>query len=146
MSTLHDTGTLTTSGQQTASPFYGRLVEAIRATSVDGVVADHTMAALPEIPETDLTKLGRLVADAVPGRFSLTGALDRRLLLAERAATLGGWVVADLSGLPHSTREWPMWVSGQVELAEPDRWLAVAALSQDAVDRLDRTYLILTCG
>jgi hypothetical protein len=111
---------------------HGRVVEAIRATAVDGVVADHTMAALPEIPETDLIRLGRLVADAVPGRFSLTGALDRRLLFAERAATSGGWVVADLSGWPHRTREWPVWTSGQVEFAEPDRWLSVAAPSQDA--------------
>ncbi|TCO43806.1 B12-binding domain-containing radical SAM protein [Actinocrispum wychmicini] len=144
MRTLHDTSTLTTSGWQTASPFYSRLVEAIRATTAAGIVADHTMAALPEIPETDLPKLGRLVADAVPGKFSLTGALDRRLLFAERTAALGGWVVADLSGQPHSTREWPKWASDQVELAEPDRWLSVAALTRDAVDRLARPMVLLT--
>ncbi|MGH3796135.1 MAG: radical SAM protein [Pseudonocardiaceae bacterium] len=144
MHTLHDTSTSTTSGWQTTSPFHGRLVKAIRATLVDGVVADHTMAALPEIPETDLAKLGRLVADAVPGRFSLTGGLDRRLLFAERPAALGGWVVADLSGQPHNTRDWPRWVSGRVDLTEPDRWLSVAELSVDAADRLARPRVLLT--
>lgn len=148
MHTLHGTNTLTTLSWQTGSSFSDRLVEALRATVadgvVDGVVADHVMAALPEIPETDLTTLGRIVADAVPGRFSLTGALDRRLLFAERAAALGGWVVADLSGQPHRTREWPRWVSGRVALAEPDSWLSAAVLSLDAVDRLARPRVLLT--
>src|SRR3954465_6396212 len=112
MRTLHGISTSTTTGWRATSPVVGRLAEAIRATSADGVVADHTIAALPEVPETDLTRLGRLVAEAVPGRFSLTGGLDRRLLLAERAAALGGWVVADLSGQPHRTREWPAWTAG----------------------------------
>jgi hypothetical protein len=144
MHALHSTSTLTTSGWQTTSPVHGRLVEAVRATSLDGVVADHTMAALPGIAETDLIKLGRLVADAVPGRFSLTGGLDRRLLLAERPAALGGWVVADLSGQRHNSREWPKWVSGRVNVAEPDRWLSVAELSEDAADRLARPQVLLT--
>ncbi|MGQ0775279.1 MAG: B12-binding domain-containing radical SAM protein [Pseudonocardiales bacterium] len=144
MRALHDISTSTNSGWSATSPFYGQLVEAIRATSVDGVVADHILAALPEVPETDLTRLGKLVADAVPGRFSLTGGLDRRLLFAERSAALGGWVVADLSGQPHCSREWPGWTAGRVNLAEPDRWLSVAELSGDAADRLARPKVLLT--
>jgi hypothetical protein len=144
MHELHDTSTSTISGSVTTSPFCRRLVEAIRATSVGGVVADHTIAALPEIPETDLTKLGRLAADALPARFSLTGGLDRRLLFAERPVTLGGWIVADLSGQSHSTREWPTWVFGRLNLAEPDRWLSVAELSDDVADRLARPRVLLT--
>lgn len=144
MRTLHGIGTSTNSGWRATSPFHGRLVEALRATSVDGVVADHVLAALPEVPETDLTGLGRLVADVVPGRFTLTGGLDRRLLFAERSDTLGGWVVADLSGNPHSTRTWPGWTAGRVHLAEPDRWLSVAELTGDAADRLARPRVLLT--
>lgn len=144
MHALHGTGTSTTSGRQATSRFHDRLIEAIRATALDGVVAGHTMAALSEIAETDLTKLGRLVAEAAPGRFSLTGALDRRLLFAERPGALGGWVVADLSGQPHDTREWPGWVSGRVDVAEPDRWLSVADLSENAADRLARPRVLLT--
>lgn len=71
------------------------------------------MNALAGVAETDLTILGRYVAHAVPGRFSLTGGLDRRLLFAERPTTWGGWVVADLSGQPHTTRKWPELVSGR---------------------------------
>jgi hypothetical protein len=144
MHALHDTSTSTISGWVTISPFCRRLVEAIRATSVGGVVADHIIAALPEIHEADLTKLGRLVADALPGRFSLTGGLDRRLLFAERPTALGGWIVADLSGQPHSTREWPTWGFGQLNLAEPDQWLSVAELSDDVADRLARPRILLT--
>ncbi len=131
------------SGEPT-SPFHGRLVDAIRASSLDGIVEDTTMTELAGVAETDLTTLGRYVADAVPGRFSLTGGLDRRLLFAERPTTLGGWVVADLSGQPHATRKWPDWVSGRVDIAEPHGWLSVAELSGDAADRLARPRVLLT--
>lgn len=126
------------------SLFQGRLVEAIHASSLDGVVADATVTALAGVTETDLTTLDRYVADAVPGRFSLTGGLDRRLLLAERPAALGGWVVADLSGRAHATRVWPDWVSGRVDIAEPHGWLSLAELSNDAADRLARPRVLLT--
>lgn len=143
MFALHDASTSTTLGRETISPFHGRLVEAIRATSLDGIVTESTMTALSGVAETDLATLGRSVADAVPGRFSLTGGLDRRLLFAERPE-LGGWVMADLSGQPHNTRAWPEWVAGRVVLAEPDRWLSVADLSGDAADRLARPRVLLT--
>ncbi|MGH4014030.1 MAG: cobalamin B12-binding domain-containing protein [Pseudonocardiaceae bacterium] len=144
MYALRDASTESTTGWQTISPFHARLVEAIRATSLDGVVADSTVAALASVAETDLTALAGHVGDAVPGRFSLTGGLDRRLLFAEQPATVGRWVVTDLSGQPHDTRVWPDWVSGRVSIAEPDRWLSVAELTDDAADRLARPRVLLT--
>jgi hypothetical protein len=53
-------------------------------------------------------------------------------------------VAADLSGQPHSTRAWPGWVSGRVTIAEPDRWLSGADLTEDAADRLVRPRILLT--
>lgn len=144
MHALRDAGIESTAGWETTSPFHGRLVEAIRATSLGGVVADSTVTALAGVAETDLIMLAKLVADAVPGRFSLTGGLDRRLLFAERPATVGGWVVADLSGQPHETRAWPGWVSGRVSVVEPGHWLSVAELTEDAADRLARPRVLLT--
>ncbi|MGH3799519.1 MAG: B12-binding domain-containing radical SAM protein [Pseudonocardiaceae bacterium] len=144
MYALRDASTESTVGWETASSFHGRLVEAIRATSLDGVVADSMVTALASVAVTDLTTLAGHVADAVPGRFSLTGSLDRRLLFAERPATAGGWVVADLSGQPHETRAWPEWVSCRVSIVKPDRWLSVGELTEDAADRLARPRVLLT--
>ncbi|MDQ2881603.1 MAG: radical SAM protein [Actinomycetota bacterium] len=144
MHALRDASTESTPGWDRTSPFHGRLIAAIRATSLEGVVAASTVTALASVAETDLTTLAGHVADAVAGRFSLTGALDRRLLFAERPAPVGGWVVADLSGQSHDTRVWPEWVSGRVSIAEPDRWLSVAELTEDAADRLTRPRVLLT--
>ncbi|MFB9686090.1 hypothetical protein [Amycolatopsis plumensis] len=144
MGMLHDIRTTTALGRGHDSPFYGRLIEAMRASTADGNLPDHIVAALPEIPETDLSRLGKLVAEAVPGRFSLTGGLDRRVLFAERPVALGGWVVADLSGQPHCTREWPSWTAGRVTVAEPERWLSTADLAGDAPERLARPRILLT--
>jgi hypothetical protein len=135
MNALQDTSIEAVRSREPASPFHTRLMEAIRATTLDGVIADGMVAAMASVAETDLTSLGRHVAEAVPGRFSLTGALDRRLLFAERPPTVGGWVVADLSGQAHATRKWPDWVSGRVDIAEPNGWLSVAEFSGDATDR-----------
>jgi hypothetical protein len=144
MYALQDARTEAARSGEPVSPFHGRLVEAIRATSLDGVIEDGTVTALAGVVETDLTSLDGYVADAVPGRFSLTGGLARRLLFAERPTTLGGWVVADLSGQAHATRVWPDWVSGRVDIAEPQGWLSVAELSGDAADRLARPRVLLT--
>lgn len=144
MYALQDTGTEAARSGEPTSPFHSRLVEAIRATSLDGIIADATVTALVGVAETDLTTLGRYVARAVPGRFSLTGGLDRRLLFAERATALGGWVVADLSGQAHATRAWPDWASGRMDIAEPHGWLSVAELPGDAADRLARPRMLLT--
>jgi hypothetical protein len=144
MYALRETSVASTAGWERSSPFHGRLVEAIRATWLNGVIADSTVTALADVAETDLITLARRVADVVPGRFSLTGALNRRLLFAERPTIVGGWVVADLSGQPHQTRAWPEWVSTRVRITEPDHWLSLAELSEDAAERLARPRVLLT--
>jgi hypothetical protein len=143
MSALQDTCAAMAAGGEPISPFHGRLIEAIRAAGHGAVVENGMLAALTEVPETDLTTLDKCVADVVPERFSLTSGLDRRLLFAERPAGMGGWVVADLSGQPHRTRTWPGWVSDRVTIAEPNQWLSVAAMSGDAADRLARPRILL---
>ncbi|MGH3702427.1 MAG: cobalamin-dependent protein [Pseudonocardiaceae bacterium] len=144
MYALRDVSTESTTGSETTSPFHGRLIKAVRAASLGGIVADRTVTALASVPETDLATLAEQVAQAVPGRFSITGGLDHRVLFAERPATVGGWAVADLSGQAHSTRAWPDWVSGRVSIAEPGRWLSVAELSDEAADRLACPRVLLT--
>lgn len=144
MYALRDVPAESASGREASSPFHRRLIEAVRAASPNGVVADAAVTALASVAETDVTTLAERVARVVPGRFSVTGGLDRRLLFAERPATVGGWVVADLSGQAHSTRVWPEWVSGRVRIAEPDRWLSAAELTDDAADRLARPRVLLT--
>jgi hypothetical protein len=119
-----------------------QLVLALGALSPGGVVPAEVVDALAQIPETDLAAVSSVVAEVVPGLFRLTGPLDRRILFAERA--VGGWLVADLSGQPHATRQWPHWTSGRVTLTDPDRWLCTAELSGEAVDRLARPTVLLT--
>lgn len=125
------------------SSFHDRLVDAIRATTSTGWVDDDAVSALNATPETDLDTLSRLVATLVPGRFSLTGTLDRRLLFAERSAEFSDWVVADLSGQPHETRAWPAWTTGRVNIADPESWFSTATLSDDAAHRLERPRVLL---
>lgn len=125
------------------SPFHGRLIEAIQAVRLDAGIPQSTATALSSAPETDLPALAEHVAKLVPGRFSLTGGLDRRVLFAERAAHVGGWVMADLSGQAHCTRTWPAWVSGRVTISEPDRWLSIAELTEEAASRLARPRVLL---
>lgn len=144
MYALHEASIESAAGWARISPFHGRLVEAIRASSWEGVVADSMVIALASVAETDLITLAELVAQTVPGRFSLTGTLDRRLLFAERPTPVGGWVVADLSGQAHQTRAWPEWVSGQLNIAEPDHWSSLAELTEDAAERLVRPRVLLT--
>ncbi len=143
MYALRDPSTESTAGWETIKPFHSRLVEAILAATLDGIVADTTLTALANVPETDLTTLAEHTAAAVPGRFSITGGLERRVLFAERPPTAGGWVVADLSGQAHNTRVWPEWVSGRVSIAEPERWLSTAELTAETADRLARPRILL---
>lgn len=101
-------------------------------------------ARLTSIPETDPNALAAVLAEALPGRISLTGTLDRRLLFAEHAAPVGGWTVADLSGQPHETRVWPAWTQDRIHLDAPGIWLSDAALTEDAAHRLAGPRVLLT--
>lgn len=75
------------------------------------------------------------------GQIHVTGTLDRRLVFFERLD--GRWVVADLSGQPHTARAWPAWAEEQVLLDTPAEWLTLADLSPAAVERLSRPRMLL---
>lgn len=141
MTALRDTPATVPSDGRMPS-IHRRLVEAIRAVAPHGIVPIEVECALTEIPETDVAALSSIIAEVVPARFSLTGALDRRVLFAERPAN--DWVVADLSGQPHATRQWPAWVTGRITITHPNRWLSTAELSYDAAERLARPKVLLT--
>jgi hypothetical protein len=99
---------------------------------------------LREAPETDPNGLAAVLATALPGRFSLTGTLDRRILFAERGHRLAGWTIADLSGHPHHTRAWPPWTHSRIVIEEPTAWLSKGQVNGDAVYRLLRPRVLLT--
>ncbi|MFE2910771.1 hypothetical protein ACFXI0_09900 [Kitasatospora indigofera] len=75
------------------------------------------------------------------GRVRVTGTLDRRLVLIERPE--GRWAVADLSGQAHDSRHWPDWLTGHIDLDDPQSWLSLADLDEYAVERLSRPRLLL---
>ncbi|GLX06632.1 hypothetical protein Misp03_35590 [Microbispora sp. NBRC 16548] len=71
----------------------------------------------------------------------VAGTLERRLLAA--TTTGGQWLLADLSGQPHDTRNWPTWAQKGVRLHQPSDWLTTADLSPEAVTRLTRPRILL---
>ncbi|WP_233226308.1 B12-binding domain-containing radical SAM protein [Amycolatopsis sp. CA-126428] len=83
---------------------------------------------------TDYLPAGRVVV--------VTGTLDRRLVLIENEAG-GSWTVADLSGQPHSSRVWPQWATGHIDVAAPDSWLSSAAITAEGKHRLMRPRVLL---
>lgn len=98
--------------------------------------ADRTVLAPLLISPNDLRSwLETHLADEA-GRVTVTGTLDRRLLLLERPD--GGWVAADLSGSEHASRHWPRWTKEHVRLGTADSWLSHAELTENAVYRLAR--------
>ncbi|WP_083960013.1 radical SAM protein [Streptoalloteichus hindustanus] len=71
----------------------------------------------------------------------VSGTLDRRLVFVENPS--GVWTVADLSGKPHSTRQWPAWTREHLELHTPESWLSTARLSEEGRRRLLRPRVLL---
>jgi hypothetical protein len=119
-----------------------RLLRALAAATGRQLTGDDTRR-LCEVPETDLRGLARTLVDCVPGRFSVTGSLERRILFAERPAGDGEWTAADLSGQPHATRAWPHWTHGRITIHDPSGWLSSATLTPDAPRRLGRPRILL---
>jgi len=72
----------------------------------------------------------------------VTGTLDRRLVLIEHEAG-GAWTAADLSGLPHHSRAWPVWTRGHLVISEPGSWLSRAQITLEGRRRLLRPRLLL---
>ncbi|GAA4994342.1 hypothetical protein GCM10023205_78880 [Yinghuangia aomiensis] len=138
-------------------------IEAVRAATWAGDV-HQVVTDAPDAVAIDPALLTRWVA-AVLGKHAarvlVAGTADRRLLLVERAGRRGchldglprqdravrqavwSWVVADLSGRPHSSRDWPAWADGHVELEQPDGWLSLARVDDVAVHRLSRPRVLL---
>ncbi|MFJ8582780.1 B12-binding domain-containing radical SAM protein [Micromonospora sp. NPDC093277] len=93
-------------------------------------------------PEAMKHELARVLGDRV-GRLVITGTMDRRLIIAEDKA-IDRWHLADLSGAPHSSREWPAWTAGRIEIDNPERSLSLARVTPDGVRRLTRPRMLLT--
>lgn len=122
---------------------HGRLVAGIEHAAghrLDTAAIEH----LCSVPETDPNKLAAALRGVLPARFAVTGTLDRRLLIAERAEVMAGWTVVDLSGQAHRTRRWPDWSHGRIRLAAPGAWLSAGELTEEAVHRLLRPRMLLT--
>ncbi|GAA2720274.1 hypothetical protein GCM10010315_40240 [Streptomyces luteosporeus] len=79
--------------------------------------------------------------DTRGGQIHVAGTLDRRLVLIQRPDH--SWIIADLSGLAHSTRSWPAWTDGHVSIDTPGTWLSTAALDDYAELRLSRPRVLL---
>jgi hypothetical protein len=119
-----------------------RLVRAVAATT--GIQASCEDAhRLHGVPETNLRGLTKALGGCLPGRFSLTGPLERRVLFAERPAGNGEWTVADLSGQPHATGAWPHWIRERIAIDHPEGWLSAATLTPDVPRRLDHPRILL---
>nr|WSX75834.1 radical SAM protein [Streptomyces sp. NBC_00899] len=89
----------------------------------------------------DVPRLQALLGQASGDKVIVSGTLERRLLLLQ--APGGGWVAADLSGLPHAARAWPRWVEDHLRLERPDSWLSWAELDDEAVRRLSRPAVLV---
>ncbi|TDD68415.1 radical SAM protein [Actinomadura darangshiensis] len=109
-----------------------------------GIPVDAATATrLGAIPETDPNAVAAALTGVLPGRFAVTGTLDRRLLFAERASQASGWTIADLSGQEHLTRSWPQWAQDRIQIATPQTWLSAGEVSEEAAQRLLRPRVLL---
>lgn len=85
--------------------------------------------------------IGRALEDAAGRRVIVTGTFERRLVFADSPGA--GWLAADLSGEPHSSRDWPEWAGNLIRIADPGSWLSSAVLPAEALARLTRPRLLL---
>jgi Radical SAM superfamily len=115
-----------------------------------GALAYATDAAPPSgdplrsvLPTEPLT-MQNAVADLLGADWTVvvTGSLDRRLVLLRHRQD-DEWTVADLSGQPHASRDWPAWTTDHIQLAEPDNWLSTARVTAEGERRLLRPRVLL---
>lgn len=115
-----------------------RLAEAVRyAADTDLGQVDNAVFLEPQ----RLRRYRETALAGKTGRVRVAGTLDRRLVGIERPD--GRWTLADLSGMPHRTRDWPGWASGRIEVHDADSWLSAARLDEKAVHRLSRPVVLL---
>jgi hypothetical protein len=119
-----------------------RLLRAVAATT-GAEPSGEDARRLHRVPEANLRGLTVALGGCLPGRFSLTGPLERRILFAERPGGNGEWTVADLSGQPHATRAWPHWIRERITIRHPEGWLSSATLTPDVPWRLAHPRILL---
>ncbi|MBB5159657.1 B12-binding domain-containing radical SAM protein [Saccharopolyspora phatthalungensis] len=121
-----------------------RLVHAVAHVTDTMPAVDSPLWSAP-LAQSD--RVQAALRDCVNGRMVVvTGTLDRRLVLIEHefgGGLAGGWTVADLSGQPHRTREWPTWVGDYITISDPDSWLSAAEITLEGRHRLLRPRLLL---
>ncbi|WP_431921113.1 B12-binding domain-containing radical SAM protein [Nonomuraea jabiensis] len=98
---------------------------------------------LLRIPASQPNALRQALAQILPGQVSVTGTLEQRLLVAERAPELGGWTFADLQGRTHAERDWPAWTAGHLMINHPGAWLSGGRISAEGAERLQRPRVLL---
>jgi radical SAM superfamily enzyme YgiQ (UPF0313 family) len=111
-------------------------------------------AAGPELARGSLDGAARLLAEPTRLRDRLaadlgdrvrrvvvSGTLDRRLLLLQRLDDR--WALAELSGQPLGTRDWPAWSQGHLSVDRPGSWLSPADVDEEMVHRLMRPRVLL---
>lgn len=120
---------------------HDRLVHAIAyATST----APALGAAVWSVPLAEPEAVRAALLDMVGGdrAVHVTGTHDRRLVFIEQK-TYESWIVADLSGQPHSSRSWPSWTADHLAVAEPDSWLSTVDITLEGHHRLSRPRVLL---
>ncbi|WP_394615852.1 B12-binding domain-containing radical SAM protein [Lentzea sp. JNUCC 0626] len=94
----------------------------------------------------DPNAIQRVLMEHLGGQHAVivTGTLDRRLVLIQHEPDGGSWTVADLSGRPHVSRDWPHWTHGNHLLLDtPGEWISGGQISAEAVYRMQRPRLSL---
>lgn len=97
---------------------------------------------LADLARRNPTEIQRVLAPHLGNDLVVCGSTDRRLVVVPREST-SGWTIADLSGRPHSTRDWPEWTRHEIAIENADSWLSGATLSSDAIYRLLRPRILL---
>ncbi|MGW4412662.1 B12-binding domain-containing radical SAM protein [Nonomuraea sp. NPDC004702] len=120
----------------------GRLITAVEH-AYGRRLSRNQREGLLRIPAARPNELRDALTAIVPGKVSVTGTLDQRLLIAERAPDLGGWTFADLEGRPHTERDWPAWTAGRLVINQPEAWLSGGHLSVEGAERLRRPRVLL---
>ncbi|MEU6721791.1 hypothetical protein ABZ897_61035 [Nonomuraea sp. NPDC046802] len=120
-----------------------RLSVLLRAAVPSLTIAPQTLIELDRLL-IEPTRLRAYLERHLSGRvfrLHITGTLDRRLVFLQRQDA--SWLVADLSGQPHDSRDWPGWTAGHLTLENPDSWLSAAHLDDHIAYRLSRPRTLI---
>jgi hypothetical protein len=116
-----------------------RLVHAVNEVAGPGTMP---ATALHNLSPAEPLAVFDAVRDYLPGRSTITGTYEARLLVAEHPAE-GGWYVASLDGRPLGERDWPEWTRHRLKLRDPESWHSSAELTDSGVRRLFKPEILL---